>query len=234
MSRTVSFYVREHPEAQRHAPEALYFEPLGCYLLPATITLTDDEFRFVSRLASRAISAAPGSQERREGFNEVITLVEIKDEFPEAEFQFEPDEHYRPAQDSLFQIPDEVLRKIGGQQQPLPEPRVVESTPTARNTDPGTSHAAAEAVRFNAQTAKGKLLRAHYETDREDLTDEEAAKLAGLSLTSEYATRCSELRNLGLLVETGDERRGRAGMARIASRITQHGIDYVEEHGWLP
>lgn len=120
--RTVNFYVREHRNRTRKLPpEAAYLETLGCYLLPVTITLSEDEFAFISRLASRAISAPLGSQERREGLNEVITLVEVRHEFPEAEFEFEPDANYRPSQESLFQIPDKAKAELDSRpQQPLP------------------------------------------------------------------------------------------------------------------
>lgn len=113
---------------------------------------------------------------------------------------------------------------------PRPE-RVIESTPTARVTDPPTSHMASMQVRMRAQGSKAALLLAHYDAGR-DLTDEEAADLAGVSLSSEYATRCSELRNLGFLDETGREREGRAGMARMTSVITVAGEAYVREARW--
>jgi hypothetical protein len=110
---------------------------------------------------------------------------------------------------------------------------IEESTPKARADDPRTSHAAAAEVKIKATTAKARLLLAHYDYQW-GMTDEEAATRAGLSLVSEYATRCSELRKLDppLLAETGRERKGRAGMGRIVSQITPAGIHYVTGKGW--
>jgi hypothetical protein len=73
--------------------------------------------------------------------------------------------------------------------------------PKARATDPETSHAAAQKIAPRAGTAKAKLLAAHA-AHPDGLTDREAAEIAGVSLQSEYATRCSELAKLGLLRDT--------------------------------
>jgi hypothetical protein len=97
--------------------------------------------------------------------------------------------------------------------------------PKARATDPATSHDAAEAVRVRSGTAKHKLLKAYAQAGAAGLTDEEAAVAAGLSLASEYATRCSELTKLGLLAPTDLTRVGSSGQARIVRRITAQGYD---------
>lgn len=51
--------------------------------------------------------------------------------------------------------------------------------PLARNTDPTTSHAAAEAIRPKAGTQLHKLLTA-YASYPDGLTDEEAGEIAGI------------------------------------------------------
>jgi len=96
----------------------------------------------------------------------------------------------------------------------------------ARHTDPATSKAAAMTVRTGS--AKMALLLAHFRHP-DGLTDEEAARVAGLSLTSEYATRCSELMRAGLIESTKVTRIGQAGMAREVRRITQAGMDKAVE-----
>lgn len=100
--------------------------------------------------------------------------------------------------------------------------------PKARANDPNTSKTAADFVRAKASTARVKLMTAHA-ANPEGLTDEEAATAAGVSLLSEYATRCSELVRAGLLFDTGDTRLGVAGTARIVRRITDLGIALMEQ-----
>ena len=108
--------------------------------------------------------------------------------------------------------------------------------PKARTSDPETSHAAADAIVIKAKTQKGQLLLAHYSFRMAagwgsfaGLTDEEAARRAAISLQSEYATRCSEHRNIGLIEETTETRAGEAGVERLVSRLTELGRAYVEE-----
>jgi len=97
-----------------------------------------------------------------------------------------------------------------------------EDQPKARATDPRTSHEAAEtALTTRAGSQRHKLWQAFKWSL--DLTDEEAAVKAGISLTSEYATRCSELRNAGYIRDTGAERVGASGSRRIVSQITDLG-----------
>ncbi len=90
----------------------------------------------------------------------------------------------------------------------------------SRAGDPSTSQTAALSVRPGS--ARYALLRAHLDHPH-GLTDEEAAEFAGLSLRSEYATRCSELSRSGLLEDTGETRPGDSGLARIVRRITTNG-----------
>lgn len=93
----------------------------------------------------------------------------------------------------------------------------------ARATDPATSHSAADLVRARARSQRVKLLHAFAEAPEGGYTDEEAAQHAGVSLDSEYATRCSELRSMGVLAVTGETRVGRNGVDRMVSAITAQG-----------
>jgi hypothetical protein len=92
----------------------------------------------------------------------------------------------------------------------------------ARNTDPGTSHAATTYISIKANTQRAKLLAAF--ATKVDATDEEAMEAAeGVSPMSEFAKRCSELRAAGLIEMTGEVRSGQSGVDRIVSRITDAG-----------
>lgn len=91
----------------------------------------------------------------------------------------------------------------------------------AKGGDPWTAQEAARLVRPGSQ--RRLLLEAHRENPK-GMTDEEAAEAAGISLASEYATRCSELKAARLLVDTGKSREGAAGMQRMIRRITGEGI----------
>lgn len=97
----------------------------------------------------------------------------------------------------------------------------------ARVSDPPTSHEAAKLVTARATTARVLLLKAHGQ-HRLGLTDEEAAVMAGLSLMSEYATRCSELMRAGVLVDTTKTREGSSGAKRVVRQITQMGVRVLE------
>lgn len=103
-------------------------------------------------------------------------------------------------------------------------PPVVGRTIPSRRLDPATSHAA-EPVTIKAGTQRARLLAA-FATDAatDGLTDEEAADLAdGVPYRSEFAKRCSELRDGGHIAPTGATRTGVAGHQRIVSRITDAG-----------
>jgi hypothetical protein len=103
-----------------------------------------------------------------------------------------------------------------------PEPQVI----PARATDPETSQAATPR-RVDAKNARGQLLDAYSRMT--DATDEEAAERAGLSLRSEYAKRCSELREAGYIEPTGGTRLGSSGHRRIVCRITLAGQVALEK-----
>lgn len=99
----------------------------------------------------------------------------------------------------------------------------------ARRTDPATSHEAAFKIRPGS--ARARLLMAHAIAQgiREGLTDEEACMAAGLSLRSEYATRCSELMRAGYLRDTEATRTGASGMSRVVRVITDQGRAWFKE-----
>lgn len=93
-----------------------------------------------------------------------------------------------------------------------------------RHTDPSTSVEGATSVAYRAGSQKALLLTA-YRSHPDGLTDEEAAQIAGVPLGSEYAKRCSELRDAMLIVPrvnpaTGEPltRAGRSGVSRIVCR----------------
>lgn len=89
-----------------------------------------------------------------------------------------------------------------------------------RNPDHATSIEGAHDVLFRAGTQKTKLLAAY--AIYFEMTDEEAATQADL-LRSTYWKRCGELRDLGLIEDTGKTRAGHAGVQRMVCRITDKG-----------
>lgn len=103
------------------------------------------------------------------------------------------------------------------------------AVPKARTTDPETSHQAAKLVRKGS--SKAKLLLAHAAHPL-GLTDREAADAAGLKLTSEYATRCSELMRQGYLRDSTRTRPDPdSGMQRVVRTITFLGEIEVKRLG---
>lgn len=98
--------------------------------------------------------------------------------------------------------------------------------PKARASDPPTAHAAADAIlKTKAGSQRHRLWWAFVRAYPAGLTDEEAADWAGVSPHSEYATRCSELRNARVIEATDDQRQGRSGLYREVSVATQAGIE---------
>jgi len=85
------------------------------------------------------------------------------------------------------------------------KPRMTE--PSARGTEAWTSHAAATSMRGAAVTQREMLLEV-YEANPAGLTDEEACALAAIPGGWK---RCSELRALGLILDTGRARAGSSG-----------------------
>jgi hypothetical protein len=96
-----------------------------------------------------------------------------------------------------------------------------------RANDPLTSRQAA--LFMDAQgkstSARQRLIEAHFAAPN-GLTDEEAAKAAGLDLSSEYSTRCSELKRDGLLEDTDRTRAGSTGLQRTVRQLTAKGATY--------
>jgi hypothetical protein len=109
-------------------------------------------------------------------------------------------------------------------------PEATGRTIPARATDPGTSHKATANIQIKAGTQRTLLLQAF--DGLQDATDEEAMENAqGVSASSEYAKRCSELREAGYIEPTGDERPGNSGQARIVCRITDAGEAALQAAG---
>lgn len=99
-----------------------------------------------------------------------------------------------------------------------------------RHTDPPTSQEAAASrdnrLRWGSQ--RHKLLAAF--ADAPDMTDEEAGKVTGLySSRACYWKRCGELRDLGLIEDTGQTRTSECGHKVIVSAITQRGLAALAE-----
>lgn len=95
--------------------------------------------------------------------------------------------------------------------------------PTARTTDPRTSDGT-RTYSLKAGTQRAKLLATFGRWPDDGLTDEQAMeRTEGVGPFSEYATRCSELRNAGWITDTGKDRKGNSGTPRIVSRITEAG-----------
>ena len=91
------------------------------------------------------------------------------------------------------------------------------STQSDRKVDP------LQLITAKPNTAWVQLMGAHI-AHPEGLTDEEAASLCEVSMLSEYATRCSELKRNGLLMDTSITRLGRNGIPRVVRKVTPIGV----------
>jgi len=126
----------------------------------------------------------------------------------------------------LFGVPEELINLADVKSKmEMPE---FDTKVKARSSDPQTSKRAAQEIGIRVNSSRFKLLMAHF-TERNGLTDEEAATHAGLPLTSEYATRCSELERAGLLASMPTHRTGSSGQLRMVRRITVKGILTAQE-----
>lgn len=111
--------------------------------------------------------------------------------------------------------------------------------PGARNTDPTTSHQAADSVRRRARSQRDILLEAYIAAPDEGLIDEEAAQLAEVKMRSCWWKRCSELRELGFterIFEDGEPvvRRSSLGENCGVSRITEAGVLHLKNQQIIP
>jgi hypothetical protein len=128
--------------------------------------------------------------------------------------------------DVMFGVPQELIdlaQRHSVMELPKYDPKV-----KVRRSDPETSRQAAQDISIRVNSSRFKLLMAHY-SDRNGLTDEEAATYAGLPLTSEYATRCSEMERAGLIASMPTHRTGLSGQLRVVRRITVLGVLTAEE-----
>ena len=93
--------------------------------------------------------------------------------------------------------------------------------PGARNSDPHTSHeAAARSPKLRARDRK-MCLEAHYRHPA-GLTDFELGDVVGRQQTSAGKRRC-ELRDMGLIEDSGMRRSAPSGSSAIVWRITNAG-----------
>ena len=92
----------------------------------------------------------------------------------------------------------------------------------ARHSDPETSHLAAKSVKLRAGTQQARLLVAYDCASLRGLTDQEAGEMTGLINQSGcgYWKRCSELRQAGYIVPTGETRISQANEQQRVYVIT--------------
>jgi len=102
------------------------------------------------------------------------------------------------------------------------DPRLAFGEPTARHTDPPTSHQAAEYAGVRASTNRGRALL-ELASAPQGLTDFELAERTGLQQTS-IGVRRGELLKWGLVENTGLTRPAPSGAAAAVWRITVSGI----------
>lgn len=101
--------------------------------------------------------------------------------------------------------------------QPSSEPTLFDPRPgRTRRDDWVTSIAGAESVAYRAGSQKARLLAAYEEYYPMPLTDDEAARHAGLPITSCYWKRCGELRQDGAIVVVTTAKSDVSGEQRIA------------------
>lgn len=86
--------------------------------------------------------------------------------------------------------------------------------PGARRTDPDTSHRAAADAALHARTHRARALHALRHAGRDGLTDFELADRTGIAQTS-IGKRRGELRDAGLVVDSGNRRPAPSGSAAV-------------------
>jgi hypothetical protein len=104
--------------------------------------------------------------------------------------------------------------------------------PLFRSTDPATSRQGAQDVLPRRDSQQGQLLRVYGENRIYGLTDEQAGDLSGLAQKPKccYWKRCSELRQKGLIQDTGQEALSSAGSSMMVCRLTAKGAELLQ--GW--
>lgn len=102
--------------------------------------------------------------------------------------------------------------------------------PSARRNDPVTSHMAGANVQVRAGSQKALILEAYGKHPMFGLTDEQAGLETGLAHKPGccYWKRCSELRQLGLIQVTKENRESRAGEKQQVCVITLEGLKALE------
>jgi len=96
--------------------------------------------------------------------------------------------------------------------------------PLFRNTDPSTSRKAAEQVAPRRGTQMARLLAVYADASL-GLTDDRAGQRAGLATAHK---RCSDLRNRGLIVDTGTTRLTLTGSQGMVCVITAKGQEALK------
>lgn len=94
-------------------------------------------------------------------------------------------------------------------------PTLFDTIPRARNMDPDTSHEAAKAPR------KRQIMTILESFAQSPMTDEEASTVSGIS---QAWKRCSDLRKLGWIKDTGIRKQSLAGKLAMVSIITPDGL----------
>lgn len=100
--------------------------------------------------------------------------------------------------------------------------------PSARRTDPPTSHQAAAANQLIRRKDRWDVLAAHFEHSIGGLTDFELAAILQRQQTS-VGKRRGELRDVGLIEALHDRRPAPSGSAAIVWRITEAGKRAIRE-----
>lgn len=108
---------------------------------------------------------------------------------------------------------DGILRELDA-------PTLWSALPNARTSDPDTSKAAA-LPRRGSQLVR--LLATYAWTPR---TDEQAGEAAGIN---QAWKRCSDLRRLGFIADTGAREQGSQGKAQMVCALTDAGRAAIEE-----
>jgi hypothetical protein len=97
--------------------------------------------------------------------------------------------------------------------------------PLFRSTDPEGSVNGAKHIRPKAGSQMHSLLIAYLGSTVYGLTDEEACTIRGVH---HGWKRCADLRRLGLIEPTGDQRATTSGVMAMVCRITPAGLEAVK------